>query len=72
MGQLPSEVELKRCVGKLLEVSQGLDLLPNFNDVLQQSSVFLLLSVPQLSSVPVIFGGKTHTSQGVEGYLLLD
>ncbi len=60
MGQVPSEVELKRRVGKLLKVSQGLDLLPHFHYVLQQSPVFLLLAVSQLPSVPVIFGRK-HT-----------
>lgn len=57
-GKLLPEVELKGCVGKLLKVSQGLHLLPHFNYVLQQSPVFLLLTVSQVPSVPVIFSRK--------------
>lgn len=56
---LPSEVELIGRVGVLLKVSQGLDLLPHFDYVLQQSPVFLLLAVPQQPSVPVMFRGKS-------------
>lgn len=62
MRQLPSEVELIGRVGKLLKVSKGLDLLPHFNYVLQQGPVFLLLTVSQLPGVPVVFRGKTHSS----------
>lgn len=69
--RLPSEVEFIRSVCKLLKVSQGLDLLPHFNYVLQQRSVFLLLAVSQLPGVPVIFRRKTQLTQ-VQGYKFLD
>lgn len=59
-GRLPPEVELKGRIGVLLKVSLGLELLPHFNYVLQQGPVFLLLAVSQLTSVPVIFRGKTQ------------
>lgn len=60
-GQTPSERELIGGVGVVLKASQGFDVLPHFEYVLQESPVFLLLTVPQLPGVPALFGAaKSH------------
>lgn len=62
---LPSEVQLIGRVGELLKLSQGLDILPHFNYILQQRSVFLLLIIPQLPSVPVTVEHRRKQKAGL-------
>lgn len=62
MGQIPPERELIGCVAIVLKASQGFDILPHFDYILQKSPVFLLLTVSQLPGVPEILRERrNHT-----------
>lgn len=60
-GQIPSERELIGCVGEVLKASQGFDILPHFDYILQKSPVLFLLTISQLPGVPAIFREEKHT-----------
>lgn len=69
-ASLPSEVELVGRVGELLKLSQGLQVFPHFNYILQQRPVFPLLVVPQLPSVPATVKSRQKQNAGLASLFL--
>lgn len=70
-GQIPSERELIGCVGIVLKASQGFDILPHFEYILQKSPVFFLLTVSQLPGVPALFGGSKSHNRNINLVLII-